>query len=198
MKILQIDSSTTGEESVTRELTAAIVAHLKAQQPDAEVVTLDLGTNPIAHLSSVSTGALRLPPEAQSDAMKATAAGELAHLRQFLETDVAVIGAPMYNFSIPSQLKAWLDRLAVPGVSFTYSEAGPKGLAGDTRVIIASSQGGTYEAGDAAEHQESLLRVFFGFLGVTDLTIVRADKIGFGPDMRAASIAAAKAEIAKL
>lgn len=198
MKILHIDSSTTGEDSVTRELTAAIVAHLQAKTPDAQVERLDLEANPVPHLDVVTTGALRLPPEAQSDAMKAAAPAQLAYLNQFMGADVAVIGAPMYNFSVPSQLKAWLDRLGVPGVSFTYSETGPKGLAGNTRVIIASSQGGMYEAGDAAEHQESLLRVFFGFLGVTDLTIVRADKIGFGPEMRAASLAAAKAEIAKL
>lgn len=198
MKILHIDSSTTGEDSVSRELTAAIVAHLKGQAPDAVVERIDLAADPVPHLDEVTTGALRLPPDAQSDAMKAAAPGALAHLQQFMAADVAVIGAPMYNFSIPSQLKAWLDRLGVPGVSFTYSEAGPEGLAGDTRVIIASSQGGMYEAGDPTEHQESLLRVFFGFLGVTDLTIVRADKIGFGPDERAASMAAAKAQIAAL
>lgn len=198
MKILHIDSSTTGQDSVTRELTAAIVSHLVAKAPGAEVERLDLVANPVAHLDEVTTGALRLPPEAQSDAMRAAAPAELAVLQQFMGADVAVIGAPMYNFSVPSQLKAWLDRLGVPGVSFTYSEAGPEGLAGNTRVIIASSQGGMYEAGDPTEHQESLLRVFFGFLGVTDLTIVRADKIGFGPEMRAASVAAAKAAIAAL
>ncbi|NLR70451.1 FMN-dependent NADH-azoreductase [Novosphingobium sp. ERN07] len=198
MKILHIDSSTTGPDSVSRELTAAIVAHLAAKTPGAEVERLDLVANPVAHLDEVTTGALRLPPDAQSDAMKAAAPAELAYLQQFMGADVAVIGAPMYNFTVPSQLKAWIDRLGVPGVSFTYSEAGPKGLAGNTRVIIASTQGGMYEAGDVAEHQESLLRVFFGFIGVTDLTIVRADKIGFGPEMRAASVAAAKAEIAAL
>lgn len=198
MKILHIDSSTTGADSVSRELTAAIVAHLKAGDAAAEVERLDLAANPVDHLGAVATGALRLPPEAQTDEMKAAAPAELAYLQQFMAADVAVIGAPMYNFTVPSQLKAWLDRLAVPGVAFTYSEAGPKGLAGNTRVIIASSQGGMYPDGDAAEHQESLLRVFFGFLGVSDLTIVRADKIGFGPDARAASVEAAKAAIAAL
>jgi FMN-dependent NADH-azoreductase len=198
MKILHIDSSTTGPESVTRELSAAIVEHLKAANPGATVTRLDLLVNPIPHLDEVSTGALRRPDEAKTDAMKAATEAEMATLRQFMDTDVVVIGAPMYNFSIPSQLKAWLDRLGVPRVSFTYSEAGPVGLAGDTRVIIASSQGGMYEPNDPSEHQESLLKAFFGFIGVTDLQVVRADKIGFGPDMRAASIAAAKEAIAKL
>ena len=198
MKILHIDSSTTGPESVTRELSAAIVEHLTAANSGATVTRLDLLVNPIPHLDEVSTGALRRPTEAKTDAMKAATEAEMAMLRQFMDTDVVVIGAPMYNFSIPSQLKAWLDRLGVPGVSFTYSEAGPAGLAGDTRVIIASSQGGMYEPNDSSEHQESLLKAFFGFIGVTDLQVVRADKIGFGPDMRAASIAAAKEAIAKL
>lgn len=198
MKILHIDSSTTGKDSVTRELTAAIVSHLTAKHSDASVTVLDLAANPIPHLNEASTGALRLPPEAHTDAMKAVAPKELAVLQQFMDHDIVVIGAPMYNFSLPSQLKSWLDRLGVPGVSFSYSEAGPKGLAGGRRVIIASSQGGMYESGDPAEHQESLLKVFLGFIGVQDIEIIRADKIGFGPDARAASVAAAKDEIAKL
>lgn len=198
MKILHIDSATTGADSVTREVSAAIVAHLTTKYPDAEVTRLDLVATPIPHLDEVSTGALRRPTAAKTPEMEAATESELASLRQFMDADVAVIGAPMYNFSIPSGLKAWIDRLGVPGVSFSYSEAGPKGLAGNTRVIIASSQGGMYTDGDAAEHQESLLKAFLGFIGVTDITIIRADKIGFGPEARAASIAAAKEQVAKL
>jgi len=198
MKILHIDSATTGKDSVTRELTAAVISHLTAKNPDASVAVLDLAANPIPHLDEASTGALRLPPEAHDEAMKAAAPKELAVVQQFMDHDVVVIGAPMYNFSLPSQLKSWLDRLGVPGVSFTFTETGPKGLAGGRRVIVASSQGGMYENGDPAEHQESLLKVFLGFIGVENIEIIRADKIGFGPDARAASVAAAKEEIAKL
>ncbi|MDG5497513.1 NAD(P)H-dependent oxidoreductase [Niveispirillum sp. BGYR6] len=198
MKILHIDSSTTGGQSVTRELTKAIVDHFLAQHPDAAVTTLDLVLRPLPHLDPVSTAALRLPPEAQDEAMKVAYPVERAVFDQFVSSDIVVIGAPMYNFTIPSQLKVWLDRLALPGVAFSYSAAGPKGLAGGRRVIIASSQGGMYGDGDPSEHQESLLRAFFGLIGIPDLEIIRADKIGFGPEARAASISQAKAEIAKL
>lgn len=198
MKILHIDSATTGDQSVSRELTSAIVDHFKAKHPDATVVVRDLGKDPLPHLDETTTGALRLPPEAQNDAMKSAYPEQRAVLDEFASSDVVVIGAPMYNFTVPSQLKAWIDRLAVPGVAFSYSEAGPKGLLGGRQVVIASSQGGMYEDGDAAEHQESLLRIFFSLVGLPDIKIIRADKIGFGPESRAASIAQAKAEIATL
>ena len=198
MKILHIDSATTGAHSVTRELSAAIVAHLKTKHEDAEVTVLDLGTMPLPHLDPVSTGAIRLPADQHTDYMKAAFPAERAVLDQFLASDIVVIGAPMYNFTIPSALKSWLDRLGVPGVTFGYSEAGPTGFAGGRRVIIASSRGGAYEEGNPAEHQESLLKVFFGFIGIPDLEFIRAEKIGFGPEAREQAIADAKEAILKL
>jgi len=198
MKILHIDSATTGENSVSRELTRAIVDHLTAKNPGAEVTVLDLEANPLPHLTNATTGAIRLPADQHDEAMKAAFAGERAVLDQFFDSDVVVIGAPMYNFTISSALKAWLDRLGVPGVTFSYSEAGPQGLAGGRRVIIASSRGGEYQIDGAMEHQETLLRDFFGFIGIDDLEFIRAEKIGYGPDVREASLAAAKEEIAKL
>ncbi|MBO9603197.1 MAG: NAD(P)H-dependent oxidoreductase [Novosphingobium sp.] len=198
MKILHIDSATTGAHSVTRELSAAIVAHLKTKHEDAEVTVLDLGTMPLPHLDPVSTGAIRLPADQHTDDMKAAFPAERAVLDQFLASDIVVIGAPMYNFTIPSALKSWLDRLGVPGVTFGYSEAGPTGFAGGRRVIIASSRGGAYEEGNPAEHQESLLKVFFGFIGIPDLEFIRAEKIGFGPEAREQAIADAKEAILKL
>ena len=198
MQILHIDSSTTGPDSVSRDLTAQIVQHLVSKNPGATVTALDLVANPLPHMDEIATGAQRLPPEAQSDAMKAAVPGERAVLEQFMSSDIVVIGAPMYNYSIPSQLKAWVDRLAVPGVAFSYSERGPEGLAGGRRVIIASSQGGGYEQGDPAEHQESLLRAFFALIGVPELEFIRADKVGYGPEARAHAMATAKAAIALL
>lgn len=198
MKILRIDSATTGANSVSRELTQAITDHFVAKYPDAELVERDLERNPLPHLTQATTGAIRLPEDKHDDAMKAAFPAERAVLDEFLTSDVVIVGAPMYNFSIPSQIKAWLDRLGVPGVTFSYSEAGPKGLAGGRRVIIASSRGGTYEMGGPAEHQESLLRDFFAFIGIDDPEFIRAEKIGFGPDVRAAAIASAKEEISKL
>jgi FMN-dependent NADH-azoreductase len=198
MRILHIDSATTGAHSVTRELSAAIVAHLKNKHAGAEVTVLDLGTMPLPHLDPVTTGAIRLPADQHTDDMKVAFPAERAVLDQFLASDIVVIGAPMYNFTIPSALKAWLDRLGVPGVTFGYSEAGPTGLAGGRRVIVASSRGGAYEMDGPAEHQETYLRDFFGFIGIKDLEFIRAEKIGFGPEVREQAIADAKEEIAKL
>ncbi len=198
MKLLHIDSATTGENSVSRELSKAIVDHFKAKDPAIEVTELDLGTAPLPHLDHVTTGAIRLPQDQHSEDMKAAFPGERAVLDQFLASDIVVIGAPMYNFTIPSALKSWIDRLGVPGVTFGYSEKGPEGLAGGRRVIIASSRGGAYEIGGPVEHQETLLRDFFGFIGIPEVEFIRAEKIGFGPEARATAIAAAREEIAKL
>lgn len=198
MKILRVDSAVTGEDSVSRQLTQAIVEHFRARYPDAEVTELDLATTPLPHIDAVTTGAIRWPADRHDAAMAAAHPAERAALDQFLAADVVIVGAPMYNFSIPSQLKAWLDRLGVPGVTFSYSEAGPTGLAGPKRLIIASSQGGIYEMDAPFEHQESLLRDFFAFIGIPDPAFIRASKIGFGPEAREAALASAREEIAAL
>ena len=198
MNILRVDSAVTGPESVSRELTQAITDHFRALDPAADVVELDLAADPLPHIDAVTTGAIRWPAERHDEAMRAAAPAERAVLEQFLAADVVVIGAPMYNFTIPSQLKAWLDRLGVPGVTFSYSEAGPQGLAGPKRVIVASSQGGAYDLDAPFEHHESYLRDFLAFIGIADPVFVRAGRIGFGPDVRAAALAAARETIAKL
>ncbi len=198
MQILRIDSATTGANSVSRVLTQAIVDHLTAGHPDATLVERDLVAEPLPHIDPVTTGAIRLPRESHDEAMAAAFPAERAVLDEFLASDVVVIGAPMYNFTIPSQLKAWLDRLGVPGVSFTYKDGAPQGLAGGRRVIVASSRGGAYEMGGAAEHQETLLRDFLGFIGIGDPVFIRAEKTGFGPEVRDQAIADARAAIARL
>lgn len=198
MKILHIDSATSGPDSVSRQLTKAITEHFTAKHPDAEVTTLDLEKNPIPHLTNTTTGAIRLPQDKHDEAMKAAFPTERAILDQFFASDIVVIGAPMYNFTISSALKAWLDRLGAPGVTFSYSEAGPEGLAGGRRVIIASSRGGEYQLDGAMEHQETYLRDFFGFIGIDNPEFIRAEKIGYGPEAREAAISEAKIAIAKL
>ncbi|BBC72594.1 conserved hypothetical protein [Altererythrobacter sp. B11] len=198
MQILRIDSATTGDNSVSRELTQAALDHFREKHPDATVVERDLGTDPLPHLDNVTTGAIRLPAEAHTEEMKAAFPAERAVLDEFLASDIVLIGAPMYNFTIPSQLKSWIDRLGVPGVTFKYSEAGPEGLAGGRKVVVLSSRGGEYDQDGPAEHQETLLRDFLGFIGVSDPVFIRAEKIGFGPEVRAQALADAKAEIARL
>lgn len=198
MQILRIDSSTTGDQSISRKLTDELLAHFTARHPDAKVVTRDLVADPLAHIDPITTKAIRTPPETHEEAVAAAYPDQRAVLDEFLASDVVIVGAPMYNFSIPSQLKAWLDRLGVPGVTFSYSAEGPKGLAGGRKVVVASARGGEYSTDQMAENQESLLTTFFGFIGVDDLHFVRVEKAGYGPDAIAAGLAAAKEEIAQL
>ena len=198
MQILRIDSATTGENSVSRELTDAIAEHFREKHPDAKWVERDFATDPLPHIDRAKTGAIRQPQENQDEAMQAAFPGERAVLDEFLASDIVILGVPMYNFSVPSSIKAWIDRLGVPGVTFKYSEAGPEGLAGGRRVIVASSRGGEYEFDGPAEHQETYLRDFFAFIGIDDVEWIRAEKTGFGPEVREAAIADAKDEIAKL
>lgn len=198
MQILRIDSSTTGDQSISRKLTDELTRHFTDKHPDAILVTRDLAANPLPHIDPITTKAIRTPPETHEEAVSAAYPDQRAVLDEFLASDVVIVGAPMYNFSIPSQLKAWLDRLGVPGVTFKYSENGPEGLAGGRKVVIASARGGEYSNDQMAENQESLLATMFGFLGVDDLDFVRVEKAGYGPDAIEAGLAAAKEEIAAL
>ncbi|HVM37554.1 MAG TPA: NAD(P)H-dependent oxidoreductase [Sphingomicrobium sp.] len=181
MTILKLDSSITGDSSVSRILTERIVEQLRAADPGAAVIRRDLVADPLDHLTL--------------DALADTQV-----LDQFLGASTVVIGAPMYNFTLPSQLKAWLDRIVVAGKTFRYTEQGPEGLAGGKRVIIALSRGGFYDAGSPAaalEHLETYLSGVFGFIGITP-EFVHADGISVGPEQREAGIASGLAEVERL
>ena len=200
MKLLHIDASILGDQSTSRQLTAAIVKHLTSAKPGTQVIYTDLVTEPVGHLSGAEFLALQ-GTEPQDETIKQAVARNAKLLNDFVAADVIVIGAPMYNFTLPTQLRAWLDRLAVPGKTFRYSEKGVEGLAGSKRVIVASTRGGLYGEGTPQaflEHQETYLRGFFGFLGVTDITFVRAEGLALGPDSRTAAVNAAEAAILKL
>ena len=176
MQLLHIDSAITGEQSVSRELTARIVGAWQASHPGTSVQYLDLAAQAPSHLSSDSLG-FRTGQAAATELQRQENAVSEALVSQFLAADVIVVGAPLYNFSIPSQLKAWIDRIAQTGRTFKYTDKGPVGLAGGKTVIVASSRGGVYstsEGGQALEHQESYLKVVFGFFGITDERFVRA------------------------
>lgn len=185
-KLLHIDSAITGDASVSRDLTRRIVSHYQQSQPNIEVEYLDLAVQAPAHLSVESLGLrLGLNSEQLTDAQRRENQVTLALLEQFLAADIVVIGAPMYNFTIPTQLKAWIDRIAQAGHTFKYTENGAVGLAGDKQIIVASSRGGAYstsEQGQAMEHQESFLKVIFGFFGVTDVRFVRAEGVNLGEE----------------
>ncbi len=186
MKLLHVDSSALGANSVSRQLTAAIVARWQDNVAGLEVIYRDLDNNPLSHL----TGAVL----AKADPAVA-AAGEQA-LQEFLDADVVVVGAPMYNFSVPSTLKAWIDRIAVAGRTFRYTEQGPQGLAGGKKIVVASARGSLHGDDAPTDFQEAYLRQVFGFLGIDDVEFVRAEGIGLGPQQRAEAISGALAAIA--
>lgn len=188
MKLLHIDSSVLGTNSVSRQLTQRIVDQWRAAHPDIHVEYLDLATEAPAHLSIDSLG-FRLGADADglTDVQRRENATSERLVSQFLAADVIVVGAPMYNFSVPSQLKAWIDRIAQVGRTFKYTEKGPQGLAGGKTVIVASSRGGVYSSNPALaglDHQESYLRTVFGFFGINDVRFVRAEGVAMGDAAR--------------
>ncbi|WP_300974031.1 NAD(P)H-dependent oxidoreductase [Sphingomonas sp. LHG3406-1] len=179
MTVLHLDSSITGDNSVSRVLSRSIVEQIAT--PGTEVVRRDLVADPVPHLTL--------------DAFADTSV-----LDEFMAADTVVIGAPMYNFSVPTQLKAWIDRILVAGKTFRYTATGPEGLAGPKRVIVALARGGFYEAGSPSsslEHLETYLRGIFNFIGI-EPEFVAADGIAIGPEQREASLNAALDESLKL
>lgn len=198
MQLLHIDSSINGNNSASRKLTAQIVSAWKAAHADTQVSYLDL----VADAPNHFTAAAMAPRTGQSEGLSAEQVAENAVseklVSQFLAADVVVIGAPFYNFTIPTQLKAWIDRIAQPGRTFRYTANGPEGLAKGKTVIVASSRGGMYStsaAAEAMEHQESYLKVVLGFFGITDVRFVRAEGLGMGPDAVAAAFASATKDV---
>lgn len=198
MKLLHIDSSILADNSVSRQLTRDIVDQWSASHAGTLVEYLDLARNSPSHLSAESLG-FRLPATSAelSEGQRRENAISEALVSQFLAADVVVVGAPLYNFSIPSQLKAWIDRVAQAGRTFTYTATGPQGLAKGKTVIVASSRGGVYstsEGGRAMEHQESYLQTVFGFFGITDVRFVRAEGVNLGEAQKAEALANAVRE----
>jgi len=174
MNLLHLDSSVTGDESVTRKLSANIVDRFVANG-DVRVTYRDLAAKPLGHFTL-------------ADFADSTVVDE------FLATDIVVIGAPMYNFSIPSQLKAWIDRIYIKDKTFSYGATGAEGLCISKRVVVGIARGGVYgeDSGNiSAEHCESYLKYVFGFLGIKDIEFVLAEGVAMGPDAKAASIKSA-------
>lgn len=191
MNVLHIDSGILGDHSVSRRLTAAVAAQIKAEHSGATVTYRDLVANPLPHLSGAHLMAANAEPDQVDTQIAADVAESKVVLDEFLAADTVILGVPMYNFSLPSQLKAWIDRIAVAGRTFQYSEKGPVGLAGGKVVIVASTRGGFYGPGTAMaalDHQESYLRSVFGFLGITDIRFVRAEGVALGEEQRARSM----------
>jgi FMN-dependent NADH-azoreductase len=179
--ILHIDSSINGDNSASRAISRSIVDRLRAQGPRSRLVSRDLVADPLPHLTLASFNDQEV-------------------LDEFLGADTIVIGAPMYNFTLPTQLKAWLDRILIAGKTFRYTADGPEGLATGKRVIVALARGGIYDAGSPAaalEHLETYLRGVFNFIGI-EPEFVAADGLNISPEQRDASIRSALGETVRL
>ncbi|MEE9102801.1 MULTISPECIES: FMN-dependent NADH-azoreductase [Pseudomonas] len=196
MKLLHIDSSILGDNSASRQLSAELVAAWVAAEPGVEVTYRDLAADAISHLSAASLVAAGTPAEMRDAAQKHEAALGETSIEEFLAADAIVIGAPMYNFSVPSQLKAWIDRIAVAGKTFRYTESGPVGLAGGKKVIIVSTAGGIHAGQPTGVAHENYLQLVLNFLGITDIEVVRAEGLAYGDEPRRNAIAGAQASIA--
>jgi len=200
MKLLHIDSSILGDNSVSRALSQQLVEKLVAANKGAEVTRLDLAATPIAHLTGGLYAAQAMKPEDRTAEQKADVDMSAKAMDDFLAADIIVIGTPMYNFGIPSQLKAWIDRIAVAGKTFKYTATGPVGLAGGKRVFIVSSRGGFYGADTpnaAADHQEQHLKAVMSFVGITDVTFIRAEGVAVSPDNKKSAIESAQQQISQ-
>ena len=202
--VLIIDSAATGEASVSRSLTSKLAERLTLGDRSLgdraiHVVRRDVGASPIPHLIAETVGAIRGAPQ-ETDAGRRALALSDALVEEIKTADVIVLGAPMYNFGMASTLKAWFDHILRAGVTFRYSDAGPKGLLAGKRAIVIESRAGLYSEGPAAimDHQEPHIRTLLGFIGITDVTFVRAEKLAFGPEAAAAAIAEAVEQLASL
>lgn len=197
MKLLHIDSSILGAHSASRPLTAKVVAALKAATPSVEVSYHDLATDSLGHFSAASLSAGGTPADQRSADQKTEADRNSKALQEFLAADVVVIGAPMYNFTIPTQLKAWIDRITVAGTTFKYTEAGPQGLCAGKKVVLVLTAGGIHAGQPTGASHEQYLKLLLGFLGITDIQVVRAEGLAYGDEAKAAALSGAEKQISE-
>lgn len=193
---LVITSSALGEASVSNQLVEETVSRLRSQDPALRVIARDLGRDPVPHLTIDSATALR-GGEPRNEAQAAARTLSDGLIAELMAADLIIIGAPMYNFGMPSTLKAWFDYILRAGITFRYSETGPEGLLKGKRALVIESRGGFYSEGPAQmmDSQEPHIRTLLGFMGISDVTFLRAEKLAFGPDMREQAIAAVRQQI---
>jgi FMN-dependent NADH-azoreductase len=194
-KALIINSAATGSQSVSAKLTAEFAARLKQRDPNAAITIRDVGASPLPHLTAETVGAIR--GVANTDAERQTLALSDQLVAELKDADLLVIGAPMYNFGISSTLKTWFDHVLRSGITFRYTAEGPEGLVKNKRAIVIESRAGFYSEGPgaASDSQEPHLRTMLAFIGITDVTFVRAEKLAFGAEAMAQAIDAAIGEL---
>ncbi len=196
--VLSVETSPLGDYSVSRKLSAKILSELKTKYPDTQVVTRDLVTSPLPHLDGMTVGAFFTPPNQRSDAQNQALKLSDTCVDELIAADVVVIGAPMWNFGIPSSLMAWIDHVIRAGRTFQYGASGPESLLPPgKKVIIASSRGGVYTSGpmQAMDHQETYLKTVLGFIGLQDVSFVRAEGVAKGDEAVKNAMASAEAQL---
>ena len=194
-KALILNTSVAGAASVSNRLTGEFAAQLRQRDPSVEIVTRDLAADPVPHLLPETVAGIRATAETETERAALALSEQL--LAELKAADVLVIGAPMYNFGIPSTLKTWFDYVLRAGISFRYTEKGPEGLITGKKAVVIETRGGLYSEGPAVslDSQEPHLRTMLGFMGVTDVVFVRAEKLGFGPEAVSAAIEGAIAQL---
>lgn len=196
-RVLVIESSARKEGSVSRQLTAEFLANWRAAHPDDEIVVRDLANEPVPHLDIELLGGWTKPAGQQSEAEQAALARSERLTGELLGADVLVLAAPMYNFAIPSTLKAWLDHVLRAGVTFKYTENGPQGLLTGKRAFVLTARGGIY-SGSPLDHQEPYLRQALGFIGIHDVGFIHAEGLNMGGDFQQKGLAKAKEKLAQV
>lgn len=196
-RILVIESSARQQGSVSRELTQQFIANWQAAHPADQVQVRDLAVEPVPHLDATLLGGWMTPSEQQNDAEKAALARSNQLTDELLAADVLVLAAPMYNFAIPSTLKAWLDHVLRAGVTFKYTETGPQGLLTGKRAFVLTARGGIY-AGSGLDHQEPYLRQALAFIGIHDVQFIHAEGLNLGAEFSEKGLAQAKARLAEV
>ena len=196
--LLQIKASISHDQGLSSQLANNFVAAYRKGHPDAKVLVREVASaDPVPHLNGERFGAFIAKPEARTDAQHAVVAYSDALIDELKRADIIVIGLPMYNFGVPSQLKAYFDHIARAGVTFKYSATGPVGLLTGKKVYIFAARGGLY-AGSPLDTQTGYVRDFLAFLGMRDVQFVYAEGLAVSPESRDAGLAKAAAEIAAL
>jgi FMN-dependent NADH-azoreductase len=194
MKILQINSSARAEGSHSTRLANALVERLRAAQPQATLSVRDLGRTPHPMLDEAALQALFSPAEQRTPEQAARVALDDALIAEIQAADVVVLGVPMYNFGVPSQLKNWIDAISRVQVTFRYTDKGPEGLLTGKKVYVALTRGGLYR-NTPNDSQTPYLKTFLGFLGMTDVQFVYAEGLAMGPEAEQNALASAHSQI---
>ena len=195
MNILIVSSSANGDASVSSQLANRFVDSVKEANPGANIVLRDVGANPLPHLTNETVAAIKGEPTSPAELEARALSDEL--VAELQQADVILIASPMYNFGISSTLKSWFDHVARAGVTFRYTENGPEGLLKGKKTVAILSRAGFYSEGPGAvmDGQEPYLRAMLGFIGLDDVTWIRAEKLAFGPDVAGAAIEEAAAAL---